>query len=90
MKNQSLDKLLDSIKEFLKSLPEGEEKILSTDQIVFEAVIWGSNNSYEAVGLLEKVKHDYINTVEEIASEGQREEEEEDFVNSNVVSPYTC
>lgn len=59
-----------------KLIPQ-EEKINFTRSIVSEILIWGTDNAYEALGVLDLTKHDLIVLFNEIEEDDLEETEEE-------------
>ena len=81
----ALDKegLLELIGNYIQTLPN-EEKSGMTYRIIYEAIIWGSRNDFEAMGILEIVKLDYIETAKEMWAE-----EEEKRLNEKPIEEKT-
>jgi hypothetical protein len=59
------EQLFDVIETLLKQEPNIENKLLLAENIILQAVIWGSNNGYEGLGLLENCKMEWVKLVEE-------------------------
>jgi len=65
-----LEKELVLIRELIKHTPQ-ENQALAACRICMEAIVWGSFNGFEAVGILESVKRDYLDL--EIGCDGDCE-----------------
>jgi len=83
------DEFTSKVSSFIDDLEEVSGysvKAMAAEDICFEAINFGSLNSYEAVGILECVKRRYLDIVEEIYHEENCnedccfEEEEEELI----------
>jgi len=61
-----------AISEWFAGIPE-EWKSTAADYIACQAVIMGSFNTYEGIGIFEAVKTEYVRLCEEFASEDEDE-----------------
>jgi hypothetical protein len=57
-------KIFREIETLLQRLND-EDKTFCAENIILQAVIWGSNNGYEGLGLLENSKREWVKLVEE-------------------------
>jgi predicted aldo/keto reductase-like oxidoreductase len=66
-KEQKLDQLKKMIETVLKDTCEdcGERQSV-TKEIIIEAIIWGSQNYYEGLGILEESKLEYRELIDEV------------------------
>ncbi|MGY8867413.1 MAG: hypothetical protein ACKVJK_17580 [Methylophagaceae bacterium] len=77
MKNA--DTVCTKIRELLESIPPDDFDFMRTntaERLIFEALLWGSSNEYEAVGICEVAKKNFINIGDEIQSEKQAKNKE--------------
>lgn len=75
MNKEIQDQICDYIQELMKDSCD-ECKSELAHFIAFQAVVFGSMNTYEGVGILECVKKDYIDACEEVLSEEMEGEDE--------------
>lgn len=62
-----MEKVLDAIETLLREFnSESGEKQAVAEQIIQHATIWGSQNGYEGIGILESAKGWWIETIEEL------------------------
>ena len=91
---EKLEDCVENVMLFIKQLPEDSWiRSFAAERISFEAILWGSANSYEALGILEMTKQNYIRISEEIAEEDRAEScdcGECSKEESVVSSKYTC
>jgi hypothetical protein len=72
-----LKKELVLIRELIKRAPQ-ENQAFAAYNICMEAIIWGSNTVFEAVGILESVKQDYLDLGGECNGDCEHCDQEED------------
>jgi len=74
----NIDTIVSTVVDLLNSIDDPIEKRLLCEKLIFEIMNWGLDNIYEQLGILEKIKSDFIHsyyTVEEDdASESSDEE----------------
>ena len=66
------DMVCKKIKKLLESIPFedlGYMRSQAAEQLITESLIWGSFNAYEAIGICESSKLEYIKITEEVYSE---------------------
>ena len=71
------ERVCNKIKELLDSIPPDDfDYMRSTmaERLIFEALLWGSFNEYEAVGICEIAKTNFIKIGDRIQSKEQDEE----------------
>jgi len=71
------ERVCNKIKELLDSIPPDDfDYMRSTmaERLIFEALLWGSFNEYEAVGICEIAKMNFIKIGDKIESKEQEEE----------------
>jgi hypothetical protein len=66
--NEQLQEFLHDIQEYLRSTPD-EFKSHIAYSICMESIIWGSDNHYEALGILEELKLEYRDISIEVLAE---------------------
>jgi predicted aldo/keto reductase-like oxidoreductase len=70
MENMNTEQKLEKVKKMIESLLKdtcdncGERQSI-TKQLIIESIIWGSNNYYEGVGILEESKLEYRELIDE-------------------------
>jgi hypothetical protein len=65
-KEEIINDIVNLIKELSKESCDccGEKQAI-TEQIILQAIIWGSNNFYEGLGILENCKNEWKDIIEE-------------------------
>lgn len=69
------DQLCEFLANVLQIAPDEDRSNLAS-QMIFEIINWGSYNVYEALGIIEAVKHQYIEVVDSVFEEEAKEQEE--------------
>ena len=65
-KEKQLDKIIKLITELLNDCcVDCGEKQTTTQQLIIQSVIWGSQNGYEGIGILEASKQEWLDILEE-------------------------
>jgi len=81
--SESFDAIINTVRDYIKSIDDGRNKVKLADRLLFEIAVWSTENVYEALGLFEKVKTDYIYEYYNIMAEDNEEDfdDEEGLVN---------
>ncbi len=83
-----IESKVEEIAALLQSLSEvAELRSYAASRFIFESTIWGSYNYYEALGLLESAKVDYIETFQQVKAEESMEQQP---VQVDIKPKYTC
>lgn len=69
------DQLCEFLANVLKITPS-EDRSNMASRMIFDIINWGSYNVFEALGIIEAVKHQYITVVDDVFEEEAREAEE--------------
>jgi len=76
-KQDSLKTTVDVVIDLVKSVENPYERAELVERLIFEIINFGMDNLYEALGVLEKVKSDYIHVCYDVAND-QSDDDEED------------
>lgn len=76
MNKEIQDEICDYIQDLMSQACD-ECKAELAHFIAYQAVVFGSMNTYEGVGILECVKRDYIDICEEVLSQEMEDKEDE-------------
>ena len=75
-----VEKEMALIKNLLEHLPD-EDRLEATERIILEAVLFGSGNDYEALGIIEEVKFLYrqatVDAIAEVTADEDNAAEED-------------
>ncbi len=55
--SESFNAIVDTVRDYIKSVDNGWDKIELAERLLFEIAVWSTDNIYEALGLFEKVKN---------------------------------
>ena len=69
------DQLCEFLANVLKITPQ-EDRSDMAYRMIFDIINWGSYNVFEALGIIEAVKHQYIKVVDSVFEDEAREAEE--------------
>ena len=72
-KGLNLDALIKLVENCIQ-LTEYDEKVMWTHQIIFNTLVTGSRNWYEAIGILEACKHEYQSICDDIQYQQEHED----------------
>jgi hypothetical protein len=65
--DQELDQIVDQIQTLLtrESSDNGERQILA-EQLIMQTIIWGCQNGYEGIGILQECKRSWRKSLKEV------------------------
>ena len=75
--SESFNAIVDTVRDYIKSVDNGWDKIELAERLLFEIAVWSTDNIYEALGLFEKVKTDYIHEFYNVMSENEDDLDDE-------------
>jgi hypothetical protein len=83
-----IESKVEEIAALIQSIPEDLDlRSYAASRFIFESMLWGSYNYYEALGLLESAKVDYIESFQQVKAEERLEQQ---AIQVDSKSKYTC